>query len=143
MEEDLDGNDLGATHLIGHVGADPAGTIRIRYFADFVKFERLAVLPQNRGDKLASALLRAALEFVRRKGYRRVYGQAAEPFLPFWKKHGFRQRPGDGITYLTDEIYYEIDLEIEAVSDPITPNAGAALLVRQEGTWHRPGAFEE
>lgn len=143
VEEDLDGNDLGATHLIGHVGADPAGTIRIRYFADFVKFERLAVLPQNRGDKLASALLRAALEFVRRKGYRRVYGQAAEPFLPFWKKHGFRQRPGDGITYLTDEIYYEIDLEIEAVSDPITPNAGAALLVRQEGTWHRPGAFEE
>lgn len=143
VEEDLDGNDMGATHLIGHVGAAPAGTIRIRYFADFVKFERLAVLPQHRGDKLASALLRAALEFVRRKGYRRVYGQAAEPFLPFWKKHGFSQRPGEGITYLTDETYYEIDLATEAVSDPITPDSGAALLVRREGTWHRPGAFEE
>lgn len=142
--EDIDGNDMCSTHVIGYVGDSPAGTIRIRYFADFVKLERLAVLPQHRGDKLASALVKSALEFVQRKGYRRVYGQAAEPFLPFWKKHGFRQRAGSGITYLTDEVYFEIDLDLEApAADPITPQSGASFLVRKEGSWHQPGAFEE
>lgn len=141
--EDIDRNDMCSTHLIGYVGDSPAGTIRIRYFADFVKFERLAVLPQHRGDKLASALVKAALAFVQQKGYRRVYGQAAEPFLPFWKKHGFSQRSGDGITYMTDEVYFEIDLESEAAADRITPESGASMLVRKEGTWHRRGAFEE
>ena len=141
--EDIDGNDMTSTHLIGYVGESPAGTIRIRYFADFVKLERLAVLPQHRGDKLASALVRAALEFVQQKGYRRVYGQAAEPFLPFWKKHGFSQRPGAGITYMTDEVYFEIDLETEAASDRITPDSGASVLVRKEGAWHRRGEFDE
>ncbi|WP_199084414.1 GNAT family N-acetyltransferase [Bosea sp. ASV33] len=143
VHEDIDGNDMSSTHVIGYVGDNPAGTIRIRYFANFVKLERLAVLPQHRGDKLASALVKAALAFVQRKGYRRVYGQAAEPFLPFWKKHGFRQRIGTGITYLTDEVYYEIDLELDAPADAITPESGAKILVRQEGLWHQPGAFEE
>ncbi len=140
--EDIDGNDMCATHLIGYVGDEPAGTIRIRYFADFVKLERLAVLPQNRGDKLAGALVQAALGFVQKKGYRRVYGQAAGPFLPFWKRLGFRQREGEGITYLTDEVYFEIDLAIEPTPDRITPDSGAAMLVRKEGEWHRPGAFD-
>jgi len=33
-----------ATHLVGYVGAEPAATLRLRYFGDFVKIERLAVL---------------------------------------------------------------------------------------------------
>lgn len=140
--EDIDGNDLTATHLVGYVGDEPAGCIRIRYFADFVKLERLAVLQPHRRDKLASALVRAAVDFIRTKGYRRIYGQAAAPFLGMWKRFGFAQRQGDGITYLTDEVYYEIDLVTEPAAAPITHEAGAALLVRREGEWHRPGAFD-
>ena len=34
-EEEFDGNDLAATHLIGYIGDEPAGCLRIRYFADF------------------------------------------------------------------------------------------------------------
>ena len=42
-DEEFDGNDLAATNLIGYVGKEPAGCLRIRYFADFAKLERLAV----------------------------------------------------------------------------------------------------
>jgi hypothetical protein len=32
-EEEFDGNDLSATHLLGYVGDEPAGCLRIRFFA--------------------------------------------------------------------------------------------------------------
>ena len=44
--EEFDGNDLCATHFIGFIKGEPAGCIRVRFFHDFVKLERLAVLKQ-------------------------------------------------------------------------------------------------
>ena len=38
-DEEFDGNDFSATHLIGYVGNEPAACLRIRYFADFAKIE--------------------------------------------------------------------------------------------------------
>ncbi len=46
--EEYDGNDYCGTTFLGFVGAEPAGTLRVRYFADFVKFERMTVLPRFR-----------------------------------------------------------------------------------------------
>jgi hypothetical protein len=51
--EEFDGNDFSATHLIGYVGDEPAACLRIRYFADFVKMERLAVRREFRKTRLA------------------------------------------------------------------------------------------
>lgn len=140
-QEDVDGNDFTATHLLGYVGDEPAGCIRLRYFADFIKIERLAVLPRCRGG-LAMNLVRAAIAFGQDKGYRRFYGQAAEPVLKLWKHFGFKQRPGPGLAYLTDEVYYEIDLETDRVMQPLHVNSGAAVLVRPEGQWDRRGPLE-
>jgi predicted GNAT family N-acyltransferase len=45
-DEEFDGNDLaGATHLIARIGSQPVGVIRLRWFCDFAKLERLTVLP--------------------------------------------------------------------------------------------------
>jgi GNAT superfamily N-acetyltransferase len=143
LEEDHDGNDHSATHLIGYVGDEAAGCIRIRYFANFVKFERLAVVARHRRSRLAIHLVRAAIDFVQAKGYRHIYGQAAQHALPIWKYFKFEIRPGDGIEYLTDERYYEIDLHLSAPPLPITSYAGATVLVRQEGRWHRRGPLEQ
>ncbi|MBC8008111.1 MAG: hypothetical protein H7X76_08715, partial [Prolixibacteraceae bacterium] len=41
--EEFDGNDFSGTHLIGYVGDEPVGCLRIRYFAEFAKLERLAI----------------------------------------------------------------------------------------------------
>jgi GNAT superfamily N-acetyltransferase len=139
--EDVDGNDFTATHLLGYVGDEPAGCIRLRYFADFIKIERLAVYPRFRG-KLANDLIKAAIAFGRDKGYRRFYGQSASHVAKLWKHFGFEQRQGDGIEYLTDEVYYEMDLVCDPAAEPLTPNSGAAVLVRPEGQWDRPGPLE-
>ena len=42
IEEEFDGNDLVAAHFIGFVGTEPAGCLRVRFFGDFAKVERLA-----------------------------------------------------------------------------------------------------
>ncbi|MGF7055383.1 putative N-acetyltransferase YhbS [Bosea sp. OAE752] len=76
---------------------------------NFIKLERLAVLPRCRGG-LALDLIRAAIAFGKAKGYRRFYGQAATPVLKLWEHFGFERRSGPGLSYLTDEVYYEISL---------------------------------
>ena len=51
-DEEFDGNDLaGATHLIARIGSQPVGVIRLRWFCDFAKLERLTVMPHCRGGK--------------------------------------------------------------------------------------------
>src|SRR5207237_2982964 len=42
-DEEFDGNDFSASHLLSYVGKEPVGCLRIRYFAGFAKLERLAV----------------------------------------------------------------------------------------------------
>jgi len=75
-EEEFDGNDFSATHLIGYIGNEPAACLRIRYFADFAKIERLAVRKEFRKTRLAFQLVRAGIELCRVKGYRRLYGHS-------------------------------------------------------------------
>ena len=72
--EEFDGNDFTATHLIGYVDGEPAGTLRLRYFAGFAKAERAAVRKEFRGYGLNRQLLDFAVCLVRRKGYTRLYG---------------------------------------------------------------------
>ena len=38
----FDGNDCQATHIIVYADGEPVGTVRIRWFKDFVQFERTA-----------------------------------------------------------------------------------------------------
>src|ERR1700730_13208886 len=60
--EEFDGNDHCATHLIGFIEGEPAGCIRARFFHDFVKFERFAVLKKFRKSNLASELCRSGID---------------------------------------------------------------------------------
>jgi predicted GNAT family N-acyltransferase len=140
--EDVDGNDLSATHLIGFVGDEPAGCVRIRYFAGFVKVERLAVFERFRRTRLALKLVRAAIEFGRHKGYTHFYGHAEESVVKLWEHFGFVRREGPGIRYMTDTFYYEGDLRMEPSPEALTADSGAAMLVRPEGLWDRPSHLE-
>jgi len=48
--EEFDGNDLcGATHLLLRSGREPVGVVRLRWFGEFAKLERLAVRREHRG----------------------------------------------------------------------------------------------
>ncbi len=142
-QEDADGNDFSATHLLGFIGREPAGCLRIRYFADFAKLERLAVLRRFRKSKVAFQLIRAGIEFARHKGYRHLYGQVEPDLVPIWQRFGFQPRAGEGIRYLTNRTYVEGDLFMEPVEDRLTADSGALVLLRPEGQWSRPGVLEQ
>src|ERR1700739_5133648 len=61
IEEEFDGNDLVAAHFIGFVGSEPAGCLRVRFFGEFAKVERLAVRHQYRRARGAAQLGAAAV----------------------------------------------------------------------------------
>ncbi len=73
-DEEFDGNDFCAMHLIGSIDNEPAACIRIRFFAEFAKMERLAVRHEFRRTSLAFDMVRAAKELCRIKGYTKIYG---------------------------------------------------------------------
>src|SRR6201996_2884105 len=75
-EEEYDGNDLAATHLLVYIGDEPAGCLRVRFFADFAKIERLAIRKEFRKTRAAFQLVNASLDLCRKKGYRRAYGHS-------------------------------------------------------------------
>src|SRR5438067_4653544 len=90
-DEEFDSNDFCALHLIGAVGGEPAGCLRIRFFADFAKLERLAVRHEFRRTSLAFDICRAATELCQLKGYTRLYGHVQQKLIPFWKRFGGRE----------------------------------------------------
>jgi len=141
-EEDADGNDLCAAHLLGYIGREPAATLRLRFFADFCKIERLAVMPRFRGSSIGPRMVRAGIEYGRDKGYERFYGQAEQAAFPIWQRVGFVPRNGEGLSYMTKRVYHEGDLVVARSPHAITPYAGADTIVRREGEWHLPGPFE-
>src|SRR5260370_3316732 len=78
IEEEFDGNDLVAAHFIGFVGKEPAGCLRVRFFGEFAKVERLAVRHQYRRSRVSFKLVQASVDYVKRKGFRKIYGQSQD-----------------------------------------------------------------
>jgi predicted GNAT family N-acyltransferase len=141
-EEEFDGNDLSATHLIGYVGNEPAATLRLRYFADFAKLERVAVRHEFRNSRIAFELVKAAIELVQVKGYRRLYGHARKELAGFWTRFGFRTFKGGSELVFSDHDYVEMVLEMDRHPDAITLGTNPYVLIRPEGRWHLPGVLE-
>jgi predicted GNAT family N-acyltransferase len=141
-EEEFDGNDFSATHLIGYVGNEPAACLRIRYFADFAKIERLAVRKEFRNTRLAFQLVRAGIELCRVKGYKRLYGHAQKRLVNFWARFGFRTFEGSRDLVFSDFDYVEMVLDAERHPKAIAIGVDPYIMIRPEGRWHVPGILE-
>lgn len=141
-EEEFDGNDFTATHLIGYVGNEPAGCLRVRYFADFAKVERLAVRREFRTTKLAVNLMRAGVELCRAKGYRRAYAHGQKRLLNFFLRLGFRPLEGGREFAFSDFDYVEIVQDLTPHPDAISIGVDPYVMIRPEGRWHMPGILE-
>src|ERR1700709_993432 len=55
-QQTFDGNDYQATHIIAYAGDEPIGTLRIRWFRDFAKFERTSFRKAYRNTQTLRAL---------------------------------------------------------------------------------------
>jgi predicted GNAT family N-acyltransferase len=142
FEEEFDGNDFSATHLICHKDGEPVGCMRIRYFADFAKLERLAVRHEGRGSGLAGRILDAAIDLCRKKGYSVLYAHSQKRFLKVWESRGFRLMGGRELVF-SDFDYVEVKLETEKHPQSITLNDDPYVIIRPEGRWDTPGILEK
>jgi predicted GNAT family N-acyltransferase len=142
--EEYDGNDFaGSTHLLLRVRGEPVGVLRIRWFADFAKFERVAVVKHHRGRRAALALIRAALRLAERKGYRRILGHAEPRLVNFWARSlNAHIRPRRGNFAFSDREYVEIITEVTPGPDALSLDSDPLVLLRPEGDWDRPGVLD-
>jgi predicted GNAT family N-acyltransferase len=142
MEEEFDGNDLVAAHFIGFVGREPVACLRVRFFGDFAKVERLAVRHQFRKSRVSFKLVQASVEYVKRKGFRKIYGQAQDRLVDFWAHFGAKPLPAKREISFSDFSYTEMLLEIEPSPDAITLESDPYVIIRPEGEWDEPGVLD-
>src|SRR5262245_28599964 len=135
-EEEFDGNDFCATHLIGYMGDEPAACIRARFFADFCKLERLAVRAEYRKTRLAFLTVRAGIELARKKGFRRIYGHAQDRLVNFWAHFGAKPLGPNRKLVFSDFSYTEMVIELDPHDDPITIDSDPYVSIRRTSACH-------
>jgi predicted GNAT family N-acyltransferase len=141
-DEEFDGNDFTGTNLLGYVGNEPAGCIRVRYFAEFAKIERLAVRKEFRNTRLSFQLVRAAIALCRAKGYQRLYGHAQKRLVKFWSRFGFEILEGGRELVFSDFDYVEMVMKTPRDANAIAIGQDPYMIIRPEGRWHLPGVLE-
>jgi predicted GNAT family N-acyltransferase len=140
--EEFDGNDHCATHLIGFVDGEPAGCLRIRFFADFCRVEKLSVRKNYRRSLVVRSLIREGLNYCRRKGCTKFYAHAREDTERFWTYFGAKPLLLRGKSMLCGHAYTEMVGEFEPIADSISLESGPMVILRPEGDWDRPGILE-
>ncbi len=141
-DEEYDGNDLAATHLLAYIGDEPAGCLRARFFADFAKLERLAIRKEFRKSRAAFQLVNAGLKLCQKKGYRRAYGHSQLRLVNFWSRFGFRMMEGAQSFVFSDFEYVEMVADLARDPEAVTIGVPPYVIIRPEGRWHEPGILE-
>ncbi|NQY39544.1 MAG: GNAT family N-acetyltransferase [Henriciella sp.] len=143
-EEEFDGNDLCASHVIAYSKGQPIATLRLRWFAGFGKIERVSILPAFRGSGVVKVMLAASLEIASRKGYRRMLAQIQARLWPLWSKTlNCRLMEDHPNFYFSDYEYCEMEISVSAHPDAIRLNSDPMTIIRPEGDWDTPGILEQ
>ncbi len=111
-DNEFDGNDLCAAHILLKLDGKAIACARIRFFADFVLLERFSVLPEYRHSLAAQHLSKACLSYAAAKGYRRVFGVVRDRFVNFWLRMGGAVREDIGTMTLGKYQYFPVELPI-------------------------------
>lgn len=141
--EEYDGNDYTASHIIVYVDGEPAASLRVRWFATFVKLERAVVLRRYRSMGLFVPLLRWAMELARKKGYTKAYLHGQRRLWPIFERAGFHHVDGK-VFHFSDHEYgaYACDIAVDEATRP-TVDSDPMVLNRPEDQLDMPGILEE
>jgi len=141
----FDGNDYQATHVIVYAGDEPIGTLRIRWFKHFAKFERTAFRRAYRNAHALKVLADFSFDHVARKGYDKIITHAQPKYARLWRiVFGFRNAEGKKPVYFDghEEPYLELVKELTPPPNAISESTDATVLFRTEGYWDAPSEFE-
>ena len=144
-DEEFDGNDFaGATHLILRRNGEPIGTLRVRWFADFAKVERVAVRREFRGGRATLMLIQAAKKLAEKKNYRQILGYGQVRLIPFWQQYfnAYARPARDGFA-VSDHDYVEMVVEGTPPANALTLDSDPYELLRPEGAWDEPGVLDK
>lgn len=95
QELEFDGRDAECRHYLARMGNEAIGTARVRPLGDgLVKFERIAVYAQFRGQQVGRALMDRALADARGSGAVAGVLHAQSSAATFYLKLGFAQEGG-------------------------------------------------
>jgi len=144
-QHEFDGNDYQATHVIVYSGDEPIGTLRIRWFKNFAKFERTAFRKAHRNTRVLKAAADFAFDHVARKGFDRVITHSQPKYARLWRIIlGFRNAEGKKPVYFEghNEPYIELIKELTPPPDAISENTDSVVLFRTEGFWDAPSKYE-
>tara|TARA_R110000787_G_scaffold6475_2_gene22605 strand:- start:5561 stop:6190 length:630 start_codon:yes stop_codon:yes gene_type:complete len=141
--EEFDGNDLNATHFLVFDGKDAVGTLRIRWFANFAKLERVVLLRSQRGRAALHVMLAEAFELATRKGYRLMIAQIQARLWPVWSRT-FKCRLAEGRPRFSfsDFDYLEIEIPLPEHPKALRPDSDPMVMIRPEGQWDMPGVLD-
>lgn len=138
-EKEFDGNDHNSSHVVAYVQEGdtkvPVGTMRVRYFADFVKFERMAVLKDYRKTDVADKIMQKGIDFASRKGYKNVYGMCKKELLPRWQKVGYEEIPGAEHTLQNGMELIPIRMKLPQHPNAIKMTDHPSVLTAVEDQW--------
>lgn len=143
LREEFDGNDVaGSTHLLATFDEEAAGVLRVRWFADFAKGERVAVRRRFRGGTVSQALLQSAFSLAEDKGYRRMLLHIEPGLAQYYLRYGFQPREGRPRFHYSDREYMEVIKDLMPAIDAITVDSPALCVVRPEGAWREAGILD-
>jgi GNAT superfamily N-acetyltransferase len=142
FDKHFEGNDFSATHVIGWIGSEPVATLRIRYFAEFARIERISVRPTHRRSRVAFKIVQAAFAFCRDKGYRRISGVARGEMVPFWSHFGGNVNQGRDPIFIYGLEHYEMSIEFPAIDAAVSSTSHPLVLLRPEGRWYQAGLLD-
>lgn len=140
---EFDGNDYGATHILALDNGKSIGTMRIRYFNRFVKFERMCVLPQYRKSDVAEQIMRKGMDFAAEKGYEKVYGICKKELLSRWQSDGFEPIPGVAPVQQNGMTLIPITCALPRHKNAINMQTPAEILNAREDSWESARAAYE
>jgi hypothetical protein len=140
----FDGNDFQSTHIVVYSDDEPIGSARIRWFNNFIKIERTAVRRAYRNPRILVRTATFMFEHAARKGYSKAITLAEPQYANVWVRLlGFKavaERPPVGLG--GGESYLELVKDFAEAKDRLTVESDPKILLRVEGYWDRPTAFE-
>lgn len=133
-EEQFDGNDFCAAHLLAYWKGKPAGTMRLRVVSGAnggtIMWERLAVPKETREQNpwLFRFLLNAARQYTEMMGLHTIIGIVEnEKLMRFYKRYGFRPTGEPALIFRGHE-YIPMFLHLDEAPDWTEPTLKQAVM---------------
>ncbi len=142
FDEEFDGNDFNATHVIALIDGEPAGCARLRWFGDFAKIERMTVRKKYRQTLLVRKLAEFAIQHARQKGFRRIYAHSRSDLVSLWSRFGFEPLRGRKEFTFSGIKFIEVVCEFEELDGAISFGCDPLVANRPEGKWEVSGPHE-